>query len=110
MIHLGVTASHTELMSQRRRPENYPAMVVLTDGRATNGPEPAIRAADIAKADGVYIFTIGLGDNIDREQLLAMASEPSAYFEVASAESLSDVYAAIAVDLPCPAEEYWGGR
>jgi len=109
-IHLGVEAAHAELMSPRRRPENYPAMVVLTDGRATDGPAPGISAARAAKGDGIYIFTIGLGETIDRAQLRAMASDPGAYYEAASVEHLAAVYSAIAVDLPCPPERYWGGR
>ena len=73
-IHLGVEAAHSELMSPRRRPENFPAMVVLTDGQANDGPEPAW------------------------------------FYEAASAEDLEAVYAAIAVDLPCPSHRYWGRR
>ena len=85
-------------------------MVLLTDGRANDGPAPGIAAAAAAKADGVYIFTVGLGATIDREQLRTMASRPGWFYEAATAEDLEGVYQAVAVDLPCPASRYWGRR
>ena len=42
--------------------------------------------------------------------LRAMASAPSAYHHAPSGEALAAIYRAIAVDLPCPAAAFWGGR
>jgi Mg-chelatase subunit ChlD len=109
-IAAGVRAAQAELMSPRRHPDNFPAMVLITDGQAGDGPAPGIRAADEAKAEGTYIFTIGLGDTIDRSQLQTMASQPEWFYEAATADDLAAVYRAIAVDLPCPASRYWGRR
>jgi uncharacterized protein YegL len=109
-IAAGVVAAHDELVSHRRRPDNFPVMVVLTDGKANDGPQPAIEAAREAKDDGIAVLTIGLGADVDREQLVAMASKPAWYYETADAEDLDQVYAEIAVNLPCPPEMYWGRR
>jgi hypothetical protein len=109
-IHLGVDAARTELVSPRRRPDNFPALVLLTDGRASAGPEPGLRAAQAAKSDGIALFTIGLGVDVDRAQLRHMASRPEWFYEAANAEDLEEVYRTVAVDIPCPASRYWGGR
>jgi uncharacterized protein YegL len=109
-IAAGVTAAHAELMSTRRRPGNFPVMVVLTDGKANDGPQPAIDAAQDAKDDGVALFTIGLGADVEAPQLVAMASQPSWYYEAADGEDLPTIYEAIAVDLPCPPDTHWGRR
>ena len=85
-------------------------MVVLTDGLASEGPEPGLAAAEAAKADGVTIFTIGLGTDVDREQLRAMASQPAWYYEAADAADLRHMYDTVALELPCSPGPYWGHR
>jgi hypothetical protein len=69
-----------------------------------------MRAAQAAKSDGIALFTIGLGVDVDRAQLRHMASRPEWFYEAADAEDLEDVYRTVAVDIPCPASRYWGGR
>lgn len=56
------------------------------------------------------VYTIGLGDDLDLEALEAMASRPSFFFRAPDAEDLAAIYASIAVDVPCPAARFWGGR
>ncbi len=63
-----------------------------------------------AKAAGLTVYTIGLGADLDEAALRAMASAPSAYHHAPSGEALAAIYRAIAVDLPCPAAAFWGGR
>ena len=110
-IDLGVETAHRELASVRRRAGNEPVMIVLTDGRANPvGPEEAVEKARLAKADDITIFTIGLGEDLDLWAMEAMASKPSYFYRAPDGEDLKDIYQAIAVEIPCPAEQYWGRR
>jgi hypothetical protein len=110
-IDLGIAAAHAELTGSRHRPTNLPVMIVLTDGRAN--PVPGSVAEDEArkvKADGVVVFTVGLGSDLDVDALRAMASRPD-YFHIApDAEALAGIYRDIAVAIPCPASAFWGRR
>jgi Mg-chelatase subunit ChlD len=93
------------------RAGNAPAMVLLTDGKAKPvGPEAAVEQARAAKADGITIFTIGLGEELDLEALGAIASKPEYFHHAPDGENLEAIYRAIAVEIPCPAERFWGRR
>ena len=88
-------------------------MIVLTDGLAN--PEPAstaVRRAQAAKDDGITIFTIGLGeaDELNIVELAQMASRPEYFYRAPDGEDLLAIYRTIAVEIPCPAEAYWGRR
>jgi len=95
----------------RRRVGNEPVLVLLTDGRANPVPiEAAVAEAELTKAAGVTLFTIGLGEDIDAEGLAAMASTSSGFLRAPDAEDLAEVYARVARSIPCPAAAWWGGR
>jgi len=97
--------------ASRRRPANQPVLVLLTDGRANPVPvEVAVAEATAAKAAGVTLFTIGLGNDIDAAALEAMASTPAGFLRAPDAEELADVYREVARSIPCPASAWWGGR
>lgn len=107
----GIEAADDELAGPRHRPDHAATMIVLTDGRSN--PRPASEAVDraaAAKARGVAIFTIGLGDDLDAGALAAMASRPEFAYRTPDAEALAGIYRAIAVAIPCPAGAFWGGR
>ena len=110
-IDLGVETAHGELMSERHRAGNERVMIVLTDGRANPvGPEVAVEKAQAAKSEGIVVFTIGLGEDLDLDALSAMASKPAYFYRAPDAEDLAAIYAAIAVEIACPAEDFWGRR
>jgi Mg-chelatase subunit ChlD len=110
-IDLGVSAARMELASPRRNRENGAVMVVLTDGLANPvGPDAAVREAALAKDNGVTIFAIGLGEDLDLKALEEMVSKPGYFYRAPDAEDLKGIYAAIAVEIPCPAAEFWGRR
>ncbi len=110
-IDLGIAAAGGELLGEHRRPTNQAVMIVLTDGRADPvGPEAAVEAARLAKAAGVVVFTVGLGEDLDAEALEAMASRPAYYFASPDAAALAGIYREIAVMIPCPGELFWGRR
>ncbi|MFN2114186.1 MAG: vWA domain-containing protein [Anaerolineae bacterium] len=107
----GVDVGADELASARREPGNTQVMIVLTDGLSNPRPasEAVARAAE-AKRAGVVIYTIGLGYTRDFAALEQMASASGGFFRAPDAEVLSDIYEQIAVEIPCPAESFWGGR
>ena len=86
-------------------------MIVLTDGKANPvGADVAVAKARAAKDSRMTIFTIGLGDELDEWALEAIASKPAYFYRASDAEALKALYVAIAVEIPCPADRYWGGR
>lgn len=109
-LDLGLATAHAELVGPRRLP-GVAVIILLTDGRANPVPvEAAVDAARLAKADGILVFTVGLGDDLDLEALAAMASRPAYFFRAATADALADIYRDIAGVIPCPAEAFWGRR
>ena len=90
------------------------AIVLMTDGRNTTGPDP-VEAARIAANLGVRIFTIGFGSAngrmvnfsgrsiravLDEDTLKRMASMTSAqYFHAQSAEELAKIYKQLTLKL-----------
>ncbi len=105
-IDLGIRMAREELASERRRGENRPVLILLTDGKANPVPITAAEAeASLAKAAGITIFTIGLGEpeELDHEALSRIASSREYYYQTPDANDLTAVYAAIAGEIPCPA-------
>ncbi|MFI4951829.1 MAG: VWA domain-containing protein [Burkholderiales bacterium] len=90
------------------------AIVLLTDGQATAGPDP-LEAARMAAERGVRVFTIGVGTvageilsaegwsmrvRLDEESLKAIANTTRAeYFHAGSATDLSRIYKALTARL-----------
>jgi Mg-chelatase subunit ChlD len=86
-------------------------IVLLTDGRPDGGTvEATLAAAGAAKARGVALFTIGLGDDVDADLLRRIASRPEDYAQAPDAAALQAIYESLAAALPCPGGAEWGGR
>lgn len=95
-----------------RLPDNIPVMIMLTDGLPNRVPFPpggrqedtVLAAANQAKAEGIQIYTIGVGrpdapnivDRVDPVLLGACASDPSMFFLAPEAEDLAEIYRQIA--------------
>lgn len=110
-IDLGLRAATQELAGARARPGNSPTIILLTDGRANPlGPEAAEERAREAKDAGCTLFTIGLGDDVDRSSLARMASSLAHVHHAPTASDLAAIYRSIARTLPCPPETFWSGR
>ncbi len=105
-IDLGIEAARIELL--RDRPDARKAMIVLTDGRANPvAPETVLAQAARAKAEGIILFGIGLGADVDRDQLLGIATSPDHVFLLSEAGQLPGVYDRIVGDLSCPERLRW---
>jgi hypothetical protein len=110
-IDLGIAAARSALAASGRRGSNLPVMIVLTDGKANPVPaEVAVGEVSAAKADGVVVFTVGLGAELDTEALRSMATRPEYFYTAPDAEALAGIYRGIAVAIPCPVAGFWGRR
>ncbi len=109
-LDLGIQAATDELTGPRQRLGANRVMIVLTDGRATGGPRTAVERADIAKALGITIFTVGLGEELDRDALVEIASRPELCTLLPTAADLIQVFRSLGRNLSCPPWTYWGGR
>lgn len=97
----GVHKASIELASERHRPASGKVMVVLTDGVATRPtkvgdtsyPEKfALATAAAAKREGVRIFTIGLGKDLNQEFLRSLATAPSDFYLAPTTANLKGIY------------------
>lgn len=111
-IDLALAAAESVLGEGAPRPGTNRVVVLLTDGRTDAGTDAdALRAADVLKRAGVYIYTIGLGDDIDAGFLRTVASSSATYLQAPTAAQLADIYThQIAGTLPCPGGVFWGGE
>jgi Mg-chelatase subunit ChlD len=84
-------------------------VVLLTDGRQYEAPGSALEVARQARQDGVVLFGIGLGDDVDLVYLAELVGSERCYHAPHEGE-LAAMYEAIARRIPCPPERYWGRR
>ncbi len=112
-IDLAVEGGLAALSAPERDPAHTPVMVLLTDGLPQMVPTPApsgspadtvLAAARRAKAAGVRLYTVGLGQatDIDPRLLTEMASRPDMFYFAPDAEDLAQIYAEIAYTIACP--------
>jgi Mg-chelatase subunit ChlD len=107
-IHLGLAQAGEALRGPQRRDGSRGVVVLLTDGRSNPDPAAvAVAEAEQLDADGIAVFAIGLGDDLDLWALERIASRPADFRRAADAEELTAIYRAIARELPCPPETFW---
>jgi Ca-activated chloride channel homolog len=76
------------------------AILLLTDGRDENSRFSFDDALDDARRSGVTIYTIGLGDDIDKRKLTKLSEDTGGRaFFIKSAGELAAIYAKIQEDL-----------
>jgi hypothetical protein len=104
----GIEAATLELFSPRSRPDAGKVIVALTDGVATHPqkagdpgyPEQvALQMANQAKSQGVSLFTIGLGKDLNIPFLESVASSSAEFFLAPNAKDLSGIYKQIATKI-----------
>lgn len=107
-------AGWQELISPRSEKDLSKIIVLLTDGIATAPKDPqsksesddlkyaensATQEATNAKKDGITIYTIGLGSEINQDFLENIASQADNYFFAPSAADLKTIYKKISSDI-----------
>ncbi len=110
-IDLGLELARAELRSARHRPGSTSTIVLLTDGVQDDRPKVLGMGRQIC-ADGILLYTIGLGPptDVDNVTLMALACKPNMFFQAATPELLAAIYTAIAGDIPCDRSAFWGRR
>lgn len=61
------------------RPEAAKIVIILTDGLSIS-PDTTAREAKFMKNNGIQIFSVGIGEGIDKQELIDMASAPTDKF------------------------------
>ncbi len=101
-MDLALIQSKEELTGPRHHGASIPAIILLTDGRPNGTTNAAVLAeAAAAKAAGITIYTIGLGDEVDVGLMKAVASDPTNYYHAPSTADLNSIYQAIASQIHC---------
>jgi len=85
-------------------------MVLLTDGRQTGREGAELIAAQEVRNDGIRLYTIGLGSDVDEAALVEMAGNRSRYHFAPDSGHLKQIYSEVARDIDCPPEDFWGQR
>lgn len=112
-LDLAFRQARSEIQSAREPSRTRRVAIILTDGLPNHVPFPpgssqeevVMGAAALLKADGVKVYSIGLGlpADIDAVLLRGVASSPEQYFEVPDPATLIEIYAAIAARIDeCP--------
>ncbi|MBI2673892.1 MAG: VWA domain-containing protein [Candidatus Zambryskibacteria bacterium] len=107
-IGAGILAAREELNSARHRKDASKALVLLTDGvpnlptksGAGNYPETyAMESAALARQESISIYTIGLGKDVNKNLLRALATTTAEAYFAPSAEELDGIYKQIAIKI-----------
>lgn len=92
-------AALAEMESARHNPDARKVIVLLTDGLATapkDDPEAYAReGADMVKAAGIELFTIGLGESANDAFLTELATDEAHYFKAAETGTVDKIYRSI---------------
>jgi Mg-chelatase subunit ChlD len=92
-----------ELTSSRHNAEARKVMVLLTDGLATAPDEEpeqyALDAAQAVNKQGVNIFTIGLGENVNMDFVTQIASSPKQAYKALSVADIDRIYRSITAEI-----------
>jgi len=109
-IDLGLEVALQELDRARLDDERMQVLILLTDGVQIDFPERPHELADTARERGVRLYAVGLGSDVDAAYLTGLVGGSRRYFPAPEPEDLRPIFDALARDLPCPADEFWGRR
>ena len=77
--------------SNGARPGVPKILIMLTDGSANLEQSNTVSEADLTKAAGIIIYTIGVTHEVDDEQLREIASSPDYFFFASDFTQLNGV-------------------
>jgi uncharacterized protein YegL len=109
-IDYGLEKAEEVLAGPERKLENLPVVIVLTDGIQYDEPDRPLELALRLRADGVLMYAVGLGTDVDAAYLATLVGSPDRVYLSPAVEQLRDIYGEIAREIPCPPEAFWGGR
>lgn len=109
-IDSGLNKAYELLRSPGVRPANR-GVILLTDGISNPVPgEIAIQAANQIRSDGILLYTVGFGPEMDQPTLSGIAAKPERLFIAPTIEEIGPIFVALVIKVQCPPEVYWGGR
>ncbi|HEY5912406.1 MAG TPA: LamG-like jellyroll fold domain-containing protein, partial [Verrucomicrobiae bacterium] len=94
-ICMALRLATAELCGPNRNPAASPAIIIFSDGIWSDAPAEIEQVADAAKAAGIRIITVGMGD-IHPDYLAEVASCPEDFHTASTSAELIDIYAGIA--------------
>lgn len=109
-IDLGVAQGLAELRGPRATAGHARAIVLLTDGLQNGPPEPVYELAREARTEGIELFMIGLGPEVHVGFLERVAGSARRPYLAPGLADLRSIYEAVAGDIPCPVDAFWGRR
>ncbi|AXH98341.1 VWA domain-containing protein [Sporosarcina sp. PTS2304] len=93
-------ASGLKIAFSKFTTEREKMLILLTDGKSSKAP--IMKELEEAKKRGIKIFTIGLGNNLDKSLLKQIASETGgSYFHIKEDIELPLVYQSILQEINC---------
>ncbi|WP_321419991.1 VWA domain-containing protein [uncultured Methanomethylovorans sp.] len=94
-------ADANSMLIKKGRSDSRKVMILLTDGLTNQGvDQQGTAAVDLAKTNGITIYTIGLGNEIDESLLRTIASDTGGkYYAAPSSSDLASIYNAIAQEI-----------
>lgn len=99
----GLKRMHEELVSERHNNNARKIAILLTDGLATApAKDPEIYAeteATALKNDGIILYTIGLGAELNEVALQNLASSKEQYFKAPTTNDLNSIYSKITASI-----------
>ena len=102
-IDLALLTARQELTGARHIPANNQVIILLTDGHPNGTEETAVIAqANAAKAAGIIIYTIGLGNDTNVSLMQNIATTANHFYAAPSTSDLNEIYNQIADSLNCP--------
>lgn len=108
-IDRGLEQARAELFGPRHAAGNGRVVVVVTDGRQPD-ETATLALAEGLRADGVVLYAVGLGADVDLPFLVRITGDPDRARQAPSPADLASIYRAVAGEVPCPPSAYWGGR
>jgi secreted protein with Ig-like and vWFA domain len=101
-IDKGLELAVVELLGARHRERNNPVIILLSDGLPEPGTEKrTLQIAMDARAAGIVLYTIGLGQDADADLLWLLAGDAGRTFEAPNASQLAGIYWQIAGKVLC---------
>ncbi len=102
-IDAGIETALGVLKGKLRDPASDPAILLVTDGCPTRSSAAVVRAAARKVHDeGIPLFTVGLGADVNSTLLASLAGRPDRYYSAPEAEDLLRIYRALAPVIACP--------
>ncbi len=110
-VDAGLALARAELEGPRHRAENRPVILLFSDGLANPVPvDAAVAEAEAARANGVAVYVLGWGADVDRRALQELAGRAEGVLIAPTTEDLRSLHAKLTPLVGCPGEAFWGRR